>query len=78
MPSLSVRRLDQDVYERLRDRARAHGISMEEEVRRVLAEAVLPPPNLGQLALELFGEEHGVELELLPREVSDPPDFGEP
>ena len=77
MPSLSVRRLDPVVYERLRDRARAHGISIEEEVRRVLAEAVLPPPNLGRLALELFGEEHGVELELPPRKPSDPPDLGE-
>ena len=76
MPSLSVRKIDKDVYERLRIRAARHGVSMEEEVRRILRLAVAAPELLGDLALECFGPE-GVELELPPREPHDPITVGE-
>jgi plasmid stability protein len=33
LPSLSVRKIDDDVYKRLSIRAAEHGVSMEEEVR---------------------------------------------
>jgi plasmid stability protein len=75
MASLSVRRLDREVYERLQSRAARHGISMEEEVRRILERAVAAPDRLGQLALECFGPAHGIELELPPREPHEPPDL---
>jgi hypothetical protein len=60
MPSLSVRRIDSDVYERLRIRAPRHGVSMEEEVRRILRRSVAAPERLGDLALQYFGTD-GVE-----------------
>lgn len=76
MPSLSVRKIDADLYERLRIRAAQRGVSMEEEVRRILKRAVAAPERLGDLALEYFGV-NGVELELPSREPHDPMPFGE-
>ncbi len=76
MPSLSVRRIDSDVYERLRIRAAQHGVSMEEEVRRILRRSVAAPERLGDLALQFFGAD-GVELELPSREPHDPMSVGE-
>lgn len=75
MANLSVRKLDEETLARLRVRAAHHGISMEEEVRRILREAVSGPDRLGDLALQLFGPTHGVELTLPDRESHDPPDF---
>lgn len=75
MASLSVRRLDTEVYERLRSRAARHGVSMEEEVRCILERAVAAPDRLGQLALECFGPAHGIDLALPPREPHEPPDL---
>ena len=74
MAGLSVRRIDEEVYERLRKRAKRHGVSMEEEVRRILRAAVSTPDRLGDLALSTFGE-HGVELTIPRREVHEPPRF---
>jgi antitoxin FitA len=36
MANLSIRKLDEDVFSRLRMLASAHGVSMEEEVRQIL------------------------------------------
>ena len=44
---------------------------MEAEARSILTEAVQEPPtseNLADIALGLFGAEHGIELEAPPRE----------
>ena len=62
MPGLSVRRLDAETLERLRLRAAEHGVSMEEEARRILAAAVAAPDRLGDLAVRLFGSTHGIDL----------------
>ena len=53
---------------------------MEEEARRILGEACGPtddaPPSLADLALELFGIDGGVELELPSRQPArEPPDL---
>ena len=77
MATLSVRRLDEDVYERLRARAAQHGVSMEEEARRILQKAVSAPDQLGQLAIQCFGEAWGVELDLPARTPHPPLDLGE-
>lgn len=77
MASLSVRRIDDNLYERLKHRAAQHGVSMEEEVRQILQREVAAPRNLAELALECFGEENGVDLELPPREIHEPLDLGE-
>ena len=72
MASLSVRRVDDEIYERLRRQAASKGISMEEEVRRILCAAVSAPQNLGDLAVSLFGSVGGVDLELPRREAHEP------
>lgn len=76
LPNLSVRKIDDEVYELLRIRAARNGVSMEEEVRRILKRAVSAPERLGDLALEYFGDD-GVELELPPREPHEPMSVGE-
>jgi plasmid stability protein len=75
---LSIRKLDDETYDRLRDRAVRHGVSMEEEVRQILKRAVSPPERLGDLFLKIFGPERGADLELPPREPHDPIDLDEP
>jgi plasmid stability protein len=79
MASLTVRNLDPTVKERLRVRAARHGRSMEEEVRSILQDAAGPvgaDQDLGSIALSLFGPDHGVELEVPPREMErEPPSF---
>jgi len=73
--NLSVRRLDEETLARLRMRAAQHGISMEEEVRRILNEAVSAPERLGDLALKMFGPNRGVDLELPERMPHEPVDL---
>lgn len=77
MASLNVRRIDDDVYEHLKARAARHGISIEEEVHRIIRRAVAPPERLGQLAVECFGEANGFEVELTPRESHEPLNLGD-
>jgi len=74
--NLSVRKIDDKIYERLKLRAREHGISMEAEVRRILTRAVAAPRRLGDLAVAQFGPDHGIELTLPPRRPHEPPDLG--
>ena len=54
-----------------------HGVSMEEEVRRILTEAVSAPERLGDLAVRMFGPTHGVDLELPDRGPHEPVDVFE-
>ena len=77
MPGLSVRKLDDETLSRLRVRAARNGVSMEEEARRILKEAVSAPERLGDLALRIFGPGHGVDLELPERTPHEPPDPGQ-
>jgi len=77
MPSLSVRQLDEETVARLRARAASHGVSMEEEARRILKDAVCASERIGDLALELFGPVHGVDLDLPQRAAHSPIDLSE-
>jgi plasmid stability protein len=72
LASLSIRKLDDEIYDRLRVRAVRHGISMEEEVRQILRRAVAPPEKLGDLFLKVFGPARGVDVELPLREPHEP------
>ena len=72
MASLSVRKLDDETLSRLRIRAAKHGVSMEEEARRILKDAVGAPDCLGDLALQIFGPKHGVDLQLPERTPHEP------
>ena len=79
MATLTIRKLDPEVKNRLRVRAARQGHSMEEEARRILTEACetqRAPENLADVARRLFGPEHGVDLELPVREPGrEPPSF---
>jgi len=75
LASLSIRKLDDETYDRLRDRAARKGISMEEEVRQILKRAVAPPERLGDLFLKIFGPARGADLDLPPREPHEPLDL---
>jgi len=75
LASFSIRRLDDETYDRLRDRATRKGVSMEEEARQILKRAVSPPERLGDLFLKVFGPLGGVDLEIPPREPHEPMDF---
>jgi antitoxin FitA len=77
MAGLSVRKLDDETLSRLRIRAARHGVSMEEEARRILRDAVSVPDRLGDLALRIFGAEHGVDLQLPKRAPHEPLDLAE-
>lgn len=76
MASLSIRKLDDEIYDRLRGRAARHGVSMEEEARRILTRAVSPPERLGDLFVKVFGPTNGADLDLPPREPHEPVDLG--
>ena len=76
MPDISVRRLADDVVRGLQRRAARHGVSMEEEVRRILARSVETPEKPGDLAVELFSPAWGdVEFTLPARETEPPIEF---
>lgn len=79
MATLTIRKLNPTFKERLRVRAAQHGHSMEEEARRILSDSCGPvsrTENLADIALRLFGDENGIELEL-PRRTTgrEPPSF---
>ena len=43
MPQLLVRQIEEKVVKKLKERAGQHGVSMEEEHRRILREALVGP-----------------------------------
>ncbi len=82
MATLTIRKLDSSIKERLRVQAAQNGISMEEEARRLLRLALLPedPPNqLGSKIHRYFSQVGGVnESMIFPRSMPRPtPDLSE-
>lgn len=47
MPSVTIRKLPEEVYRAIRMRAARHGRSMEAELREILASAVKPEGRIG-------------------------------
>lgn len=84
MATMTIRNIDDELKARLRVRAARHGVSMEEEARRILGTALasgVREDNGASLyaairtRMEPLG---GEDLELPPREpMREPPDFGE-
>jgi antitoxin FitA len=76
--TLTIRKLDDRVKQRLRVRAAKNGRSMEEEARRILKSALGPKPpakteGLGTMIRNIFAPLGGVNLPELPRQyVKDP------
>lgn len=66
MAQFTVRNLEDDVKKRLQARAALHGVSMEEEVRRVLRQAVMtqqkPLTGLGSRMAGRFAK-HGLRAD---------------
>ena len=62
MPNLSVRKLDKNAYEQLRIRAAKHGVSMEEEARRIIYQAVSAPEKISSIFQKHFGRNNGIDL----------------
>lgn len=84
MATMTIRNIDEAVKSRLRIRAARHGVSMEEEARRILSAALATGVREDSGAslyaairarVEPLG---GLELELPGRDpMREPPDFGE-
>ena len=73
MANISIRKLDDATLQALRIRAAKHGVSMEEEVRRILSAQVRPTLKLGDLAVSMFSViPPGEDIELPEREHSEP------
>lgn len=78
MAGISVRKLDDEMLRRLKLQAARHGVSMEEEVRRILARGVGLDQSVGDLAESAFGplwQETGEVFEVPSREINEPPVF---
>lgn len=81
MATLTIRKLDAVLKERLRVRAAEHGHSMEAEARHILQAALgessrTKPPNLYERIHARFAALGGVDLEVPVREpVREPPRF---
>lgn len=69
MATLTIRQLDDRVRARLRERAAAHGRSMEAEVREILREAVddHEDRSLASVFERFRSRTGGVELDIPPR-----------
>ena len=78
MANLSVRKLDDVVYEQLRLRAAQHGVSMEEEVRQIIYQVILKQTSPSSVFQKYFGVHNGIDLtEWEPRHPHDPMDLSE-
>lgn len=86
MASLLIRKLDDTLHARLKERALQHGCSLEEEVRETLRLALArdasahEPVSLMRIAAQVFGPARGIELELPARSLDRdraPPDLGD-
>jgi plasmid stability protein len=67
MPQLIVRQIEEKVVKKLKQQAGAHGVSMEEEHRRILREVLIGPPKKRRsfkeflLAMPNVGEDQDFE-----------------
>lgn len=73
MANFSVRKLDDTVYQHLRERAAKHGLSMEEEARRIITQAVSGPSSIGDIFKQHFGQRHGVDLKCISQRTPHDP-----
>lgn len=64
MANISVRKLDDQVYNQLRIRAAEHGVSMEEEARQIISKTVSVPERMSDVFRKHFGRDHGVDLDI--------------
>ena len=70
----ALRGMDGEVIRRLKIRAQRDGLSVEETVRRILADAIADVEPAGAMIRRIIGDD-AVDLDLPVREVDDPIDF---
>ncbi|MBP6918555.1 MAG: hypothetical protein WCR08_03985 [Gammaproteobacteria bacterium] len=77
MANISVRKLDNQVYNQLRIRAAEHGVSMEEEARQIISKVVSIPERMSDVFRKHFGHAHGVDLDIANHQAAphNPMDF---
>jgi plasmid stability protein len=82
MASITIRDIDNDLKQRLKQRAAVHGRSIEAEARGILEDALgTKPPapassNLADAIRAIVEPLGGIELEPFPRQpVREPPTF---
>ena len=76
MAALTIRQIDETTKAALRIRAAQHGVSMEEEVRQILREAVFPTglqSKLGQRLLNRFAQAAGGDFAVPTRQMPRTP-----
>jgi len=76
MATLTIRNVDDAIKQALRIRAAQHGVSMEEEARRILRDAltrVSQPQALGQRLKQRFTEVADADFQLPPRHLPRTP-----
>ncbi len=81
MAALTIRNLDHAIKQSLRIRAAQHGVSMEEEARRILRDALVraaPPQGLGQRLKQRFSQVATADFALPARQMPrQPPNLDE-
>ena len=79
MASISVRKLDEQVYNQLRIRAAEHGVSMEEEARQIISKTVSVPDRISNIFRRHFGQAHGIDLDITSQRSTphNPMDFNQ-
>jgi antitoxin FitA len=82
MASITIRDIDEDLEQRLKQRAAVRGQSMEAEARDILQDALSTEPstaapgNLAEAIRAIVEPVGGIELEPFPRQpVRNPPAF---
>ncbi len=79
MANLSIRKLDSEAYEQLRVRAAKHAVSMEEEARQIIYQAVSTPESVSSVFQKHFGVNNGIDIieTKNSRTPHEPMDFNE-
>lgn len=70
MHAMTIRKIDDDMKQSLAARAASNQRSMEAEARSILRAALVPAAveeNMADIALSLFGLEHGFDMPEIPR-----------
>ncbi len=70
MHAMTIRKIDDEMKQHLAARAASNKRSMEAEARSILRAALVPvaiEENMADIALSLFGREHGFDMPEIPR-----------
>jgi plasmid stability protein len=78
MANISVRNIDNTIYKQLQLRALEHGVSMEEEARQIISQAVTAPDRISTVFQKHFGIKNGINLDISTQnKPHNPMDFNE-